>query len=71
MKGIDNMIALETKSTIAMVNKIENYKLHDEYVIRFNNDTVYKTFENKEDAEITFEDLKTMLKSSKLNILKG
>lgn len=71
MKGIDNMIALETKNTIAMVNKIENYKLHDEYVIRFNNDTVYKTFENKADAEITFEDLKTMLKSSKLNILKG
>lgn len=71
MKGIDNMIALETKNTIAMVNKIENYKLHDEYVIRFNNDTVYKTSENKADAEITFEDLKTMLKSSKLNILKG
>lgn len=71
MKGIDNMIALETKSTIAMVNKIENYKLHDEYVIRFNNDTVYKVFENKEDAELNYQELCKFLKQDKLKVIKG
>lgn len=64
------MIALETQNTIQMVNKIEKFKLHDEYLIRVNNDTVYKTFEDKEDAELQFNELKKYLKMDKLIILK-
>ncbi len=64
------MIALETQNTIQMVNKIEKFKLHDEYLIRMNNDTVYKTFENKEDAELQFNELSKYLKMDKLIILK-
>lgn len=65
------MIAYETANTIAMVNKIENYKLHDEYVIRFNNETIYKSYEDKEDAELNYQELCKFLKQDKLIILKG
>ena len=64
------MIALETQNTIQMVNKIEKFKLHDEYLIRMNNDTVYKTFENKEDADLNYNELSKYLKSDRLIILK-
>ena len=64
------MIALETQNTIQMVNKIEKFKLHDEYLIRVNNDTVYKTFENKEDADLNYNELAKYLKSDRLIILK-
>lgn len=65
------MIAYETANTIAMVNKIENYKLHDEYVIRFNNETVYKSYETKEEAELNYQELCKFLKQDKLIIIKG
>ena len=65
------MIAYETANTIAMVNKIENYKLHDEYVIRFNNETVYKSYEDKEEAELNYQELCKFLKQDKLIIIKG
>lgn len=65
------MIAYETANTIAMVNKIENYKLHDEYVIRFNNETVYKSYEDKEEAELNYQELCRFLKQDKLFIIKG
>lgn len=65
------MIAYETANTIAMVGKIENYKLHDEYVIRFNNETVYKSYEDKEEAELNYQELCRFLKQDKLIILKG
>ena len=64
------MIALETQNTIQMVNKIEKFKLHDEYLIRVNNDTVYKTFENKEDADLNYNELSKYLKSDRLIILR-
>lgn len=64
------MIALETQNTIQMVNKIEKFKLHDEYLIRVNNDTVYKSFENKEDADLNYNELAKYLKSDRLIILK-
>ena len=64
------MIALETQNTIQMVNKIEKFKLHDEYLIRMNNDTVYKSFENKEDADLNYNELAKYLKSDRLIILK-
>lgn len=65
------MIAYETTNTIFMVNKIENYKLHDEYVIRFNNETIYKSYEDKEEAELNYQELCKFLKQDKLIILKG
>ena len=65
------MIAYETANTIAMVNKIENYKLHDEYVIRFNNETIYKSYEDKEEAELNYQELCKFLKQDKLIIIKG
>ncbi len=65
------MIAYETANTITMVGKIENYKLHDEYVIRFNNDTIYKSYETKEEAELNYQELCRFLKQDKLIILKG
>ena len=64
------MIALETQNTIQMVNKIEKFKLHDEYLIRMNNDTVYKSFDNKEDADLNYNELAKYLKSDRLIILK-
>jgi len=64
------MIALETQNTIQMVNKIEKFKLHDEYLIRMNNDTVYKSFDNKEDADLNYNELSKYLKMDKLIILK-
>ena len=64
------MIALETTNSIFMVDKIENYKLNEEYIIRFNNDTVYKSYENKEDAEFNYNELCRFLKQDKLIILK-
>lgn len=64
------MIALETQNTIQMVNKIEKFKLHDEYLIRMNNDTVYKSFDNKEDADLNYNELSKYLKSDRLIILK-
>ena len=65
------MIAYETANSIFMVNKIENYKLHDEYVIRFNNETIYKSYENKEEAEPNYQELCKFLKQDKLIIIKG
>lgn len=65
------MIAYETANTIAMVGKIETYKLHDEYVIRFNNETVYKSYEDKEEAELNYQELCKFLKQDKLIIIKG
>lgn len=65
------MIAYETANTIFMVNKIENYKLHDEFVIRFNNETIYKSYETKEDAELNYQELCKYLKQDKLIIIKG
>lgn len=65
------MIAYETPNTIAMVNKIEQYKLHDEHVIRFNNETVYKSYKNKEEAELNYQELCKFLKQDKLIIIKG
>jgi len=64
------MIALETQNTIQMVNKIEKFKLHDEYLIRMNNDTVYKSFDNKEDADLNYNELAKYLKMDRLIILK-
>ena len=65
------MIAYETANSIFMVNKIENYKLHDEYVIRFNNETIYKSYENKEEADPNYQELCKFLKQDKLIIIKG
>lgn len=65
------MIAYETANAIFMVNKIENYKLHDEYVIRFNNDAIYKSYETKEESELNYQELCKFLKQDKLIIIKG
>ena len=64
------MIALETPSKIFFVNKIEKYKIYDLYVIQFNETTIYKSFDNKEDADLTYTELAKYLKSEKLTILK-
>ena len=65
------MIAYETTNSIFMVDKIETYKLHDEYVIRFNNETIYKSYETKEEAEFNYKELCKFLKQDKLIIIKG
>ena len=64
------MIAYETNSTILMVDKIECYKLYSDYVIRFNNELVYKHFSNKEDSEIAMNELRKLFYSEKLKIIK-
>lgn len=64
------MIALEMPSKIFFVNKIEKYMIYDKYVIQFNGTTVYKSFDNKEDADINYTELTKYLKSDKLTILK-
>lgn len=65
------MIAYETPNTIFMVNKIEQYKLHDNYIIRFNNDAIYKSYETKEESELNYQELCKFLKQDKLIIIKG
>ena len=65
------MIAYETQNSIFMVDKIETYKLHDEFIIRFNNEVVYEAYEDKEEAENKYNELKKYLKQDKLIILKG
>ena len=64
------MIALETPSKIFFVNKIEKYKIYDKYVIQFNETTIYKSFDNKEDADINYTELSRQLKNEKLIIIK-
>ena len=64
------MIALETPSQIFFVNKIEKYKIYDKYVIQFNETTIYKSFDNKEDADINYTELSRQLKNEKLIIIK-
>ena len=64
------MIAYETPNTIYMVNKIEQFKLYDNYLIRFNDDTIYKSYETKEEAELNYNELCKYLKQDKLIILK-
>ena len=64
------MLCLETQNTIQMVNKIEKYQMYDEYYIRFNNDTIYKSFLLKKDADLNYTELSKYLKSDRLIILK-
>lgn len=64
------MLCLETQNTIQMVNKIEKYQMYDEYYIRFNNDTIYKSFILKKDADLNYNELSKYLKSDRLIILK-
>lgn len=64
------MIALEAPSKIFFVNKIEKYKIYDKYVIQFNETTVYKSFDNKEDADLNYNELSKYLKSDRLIIIK-
>lgn len=69
MEEID-MLCLETQNTIQLVNKIEKYQMYDEYYIRFNNDTIYKSFLLKKDADLNYTELSKYLKSDRLIILK-
>lgn len=64
------MLCLETQNSIQMVNKIEKYQMYDEYFIRFNNDTIYKSFLLKKDADLNYTELSKYLKSDRLIILK-
>lgn len=64
------MLCLETQNSIQMVNKIEKYQMYDEYYIRFNNDTIYKSFILKKDADLNYNELSKYLKSDRLIILK-
>lgn len=64
------MLCLETQNTIQLVNKIEKYQMYDEYYIRFNNDTIYKSFILKADADLNYNELSKYLKSDRLIILK-
>lgn len=64
------MLCLETQNSIQMVNKIEKYQMYDEYYIRFNNDTIYKSFLLKKDADLNYTELSKYLKSDRLIILK-
>ena len=61
------MIALETPSKIFFVNKIEKYKIYDSYVIQFNETTVYKSFDNKEDADLNYTELAKYLKDANID----
>ena len=64
------MIAYETTNHIEMVSKIEKVKVNNHYVIKFNDD-IYKRYENKEEAENDFYELRLLWYSKKLNIIKG
>ena len=64
------MIAYETINHIEMVSKIEKTQQNNHYVIKFN-DEIYKRYDNKNDAENEFYELRLMWYSKKLNIIKG
>lgn len=64
------MLAYETINHIEMVSKIEKMQLNNHYVIKFNGE-VYKRYENKDDAENEFYELRLLWYSKKLNIIKG
>jgi len=65
------MIAYETTTSIEMVEKIKIYQnLNGKYEIDFNK-TLYKQYDEKEQAQVDYNELRKLFYSEKLNIIKG
>lgn len=64
------MLVYETENKVELVKKIEKYQSINEYVIKLNDNIVYRK-KSKQDIDLIFDELTVMLKNEKLKVIKG
>ena len=64
------MLVYETENKVELVKKIEKYQSINEYVIKLNDNIVYRK-KSKQDIDLIFNELTVMLKNDKLKVIKG
>lgn len=64
------MLVYETENKVELVKKIEKYQSINEYVIKLNENIVYRK-KSKQDIDLIFNELTIMLKNEKLKVIKG
>ncbi len=64
------MLVYETENKVELVKKIEKYQSINEYVIKLNDNIVYRK-RSKQDIDLIFNELTVMLKNEKLKVIKG
>lgn len=64
------MLVYETENKVELVKKIEKYQAINEYVIKLNENIVYRK-KSKQDIDLIFDELTVMLKNDKLKVIKG
>ena len=64
------MLVYETENKVELVKKIEKYQSINEYVIKLNDNIVYRK-KSKQDIDLIFNELTVMLKNEKLKVIKG
>lgn len=63
------MLVYETENKVELVKKIEKYQSINEYVIKLNDNIVYRK-KSKQDIDLIFNELTIMLKNEKLKVIK-